>query len=119
MAKVSIRNMIFYGFQGIYEYEREQGSKLSVDVEMITKDDVASNTDNPDDTVSYAVLYPIIKDAVEESKCNLLAYMAGQVGDEILRSTDRISEVTVRIRKDAVPIPGPLDCVEVEVTRRA
>lgn len=119
MARVRLKDMIFYGFQGTYEYEREQGSKLYVDVEMVTKDDRASETDNPEDTVSYAHLYPVIKNLVEESKCNLLVYMAGQVGDGILRRSEHVAEVTVRIRKEAVPVPGPLDCVEVEVTRRA
>lgn len=119
MAKVSLKDMIFYGFQGIYEYEREQGSKLYVDVEMVTKDDRASETDDLEDTINYATLYPVIKDMVEESKCNLLVYVAAQVGDGILQRSKHVAEVTVRIRKEAVPVPGPLDCIEVEVTRKA
>ena len=29
---------MFYGFHGIYEYEREQGQKFFVDVALVTKD---------------------------------------------------------------------------------
>jgi dihydroneopterin aldolase len=34
MAKVRILNMMFYGFHGVYEYEREQGQKFYIDVEI-------------------------------------------------------------------------------------
>ncbi|MBQ3971601.1 MAG: dihydroneopterin aldolase, partial [Selenomonadaceae bacterium] len=34
MAKIRIHNMMFYGFHGIYEYEREQGQKFYIDVEV-------------------------------------------------------------------------------------
>ena len=44
MAKIRMMNMVFYGFQGVYEYEKEQGAKLSVDVEMVTRDDKACDT---------------------------------------------------------------------------
>ena len=36
MAKIRLMNMMFYGFQGVYEYVMEQGAKLNVDVEMVT-----------------------------------------------------------------------------------
>ena len=45
MAKIRMMNMMFYGFQGVYEYEKEQGAKLNVDVEMVTRDDKACDTD--------------------------------------------------------------------------
>lgn len=119
MAKVRMLNMIFYGFQGIYEYEREQGAKLMVDVEMTTWDDKAGDTDDPEDGIDCAVIYPIVRDAVEESKCNLMMKMASNVAKHVLKRTKRIAEVTVRIRKQAVPISGPLDYLEVEMTRKA
>ena len=49
MAKIRMMNMVFYGFQGVYEYEKEQGAKLSVDVEMVTRDDKACDTDQIED----------------------------------------------------------------------
>ena len=45
MAKVRILNMMFYGFHGVYEYEREQGQKFFIDVEIETKDDKLVETD--------------------------------------------------------------------------
>ena len=45
MSKIKIVNMMFYGFHGIYEYEREQGQKFYLDVEMETKDQRAAESD--------------------------------------------------------------------------
>ena len=45
--------------------------------------------------------------------------LAAKTGDRILQKFPHIVEVTTRVRKHAVLIHGPLDCIEVEVTRRA
>lgn len=120
MAKIRLMNMLFYGFQGIYEYEKEQGAKFSVDVEMTTRDDKACDTDNLEDgAVDAASVYPLIQDTVEETKVNLLMTLAAKTGDRILKKFPQVVEVTTRIRKQAVPIHGPLDYVEVEVVRKA
>ena len=112
MAKIRLMNMMFYGFQGVYEYEKEQGAKLNVDVEMVTRDDKACDTDRLEDgAIDAATVYPVIQDTVEETKVNLLMTLAAKF--------PQVVEVTTRIRKNAVLIHGPLDFVEVEVTRRA
>ena len=120
MAKIRMMNMMFYGFQGVYEYEKEQGAKLSVAVEMVTRDDKACDTDQIEDgAIDGAAVYPLIQDTVEETKVNLLMTLAAKTGDRILQKFPHIVEVTTRVRKHAVLIHGPLDCIEVEVTRRA
>ena len=57
MSKIRIHNMMFYGFHGIYEYEREQGQKFYIDVEMVTRDEKAAVTDDPKDGVDSALVY--------------------------------------------------------------
>ena len=42
---------MFYGFHGMYEYEREQGQKFYFDVEATTKDDKVVESDDVADTV--------------------------------------------------------------------
>ena len=120
MAKIRMMNMMFYGFQGVYEYEKEQGAKLNVDVEMVSRDDKACDTDRIEDgAIDAAAVYPLIEDTVEETKVNLLMTLAAKTGDCILKKFPQVVEVTTRVRKHAVLIHGPLDYVEVEVTRRA
>ena len=71
MAKVRIVNMMFYGFHGIYEYEREQGQKFYIDVEVETKDDSVAESDDVKDGVDTAAIYDLVKDVVENKRYNM------------------------------------------------
>ncbi len=119
MAKISIHNMMFYGFHGFYEYEREQGQKFFIDVMLETKDDHAVETDDLKDAVDTAVVYSIVKDVTENKRFQLLMALGGHIGDKLLSKYSQAKSVTVSIRKPSVPISGPIDYVEVETTRTA
>ncbi len=119
MAVLRIQNMMFYGFHGIYEYEREQGQKFYVDVEVETKDDKVAETDDVKDGADPAAVYSIVRDAVENKRFQMIEALAAHVGDMLLSKHDHFARVTTRVRKPAVPISGPLDYVESEATRYA
>lgn len=118
MAKIRVRNMLFYGFHGIYEYEREQGQKFFVDVECETRDNKAAETDNPKDGVDGAIIYNAARDIIENSRSMLLQTAATHVNEEVLRVLPQLAQVTTRIRKSSIPVQGALDYVEVEVTTK-
>lgn len=117
MAKVRIHNMMFYGFHGVYEYEREQGQKFYVDVEVETNDDKMAETDDIKDGVDPAAIYDIVKDVTENKRFQLLGSLSAHIGDKLLKKYSHFKTVTTRIRKPSVPISGPIDYVEVETTR--
>lgn len=115
MAKVRIKNMMFYGFHGLYEYEREQGQKFYIDIEVETRDDSVAQADDPVNAVQSATVYAVIRDAVENKRFMLLQALGLHVNQEILKAMPMAKASTIIIRKPSVPIAGPLDCVEVEV----
>lgn len=117
MAKVRIHNMMFYGFHGVYEYEREQGQKFYIDVEVETKDDKMAETDDVKGGVDPAAIYEIVKDVTENKRFQLLGALSAHIGDKLLEKYSHFYSVTTRIRKPSVPISGPIDYVEVETTR--
>jgi len=117
MAKVRIHNMMFYGFHGVYEYEREQGQKFFIDVEIELNEEKALDTDDVKDGVDTAAVYDIVRDATENKRFQLLMTLAAHIGDRLLQKYPHFNAVTAKIRKPSVPISGPLDCVEVEATR--
>ena len=119
MAKIRIHNMMFYGFHGFYEYEREQGQKFFIDVEIETKDDRAIESDDLKDAVDTAVIYDIVKDVTENKRFQLLMTLGGHIGDRLLQKYPIAKNACVRIRKPSVPISGPIDYVEVETVRTA
>ena len=117
MVKVRIHNMMFYGFHGYYEYEREQGQKFFFDVELMMQDDKAADTDSLNDGVDTARVYDIVKDVTENQRFQLMAALAAHIADRLLEKFPHVDETSVRVRKPSVPISGPIDYIEVEVTR--
>ena len=118
VIKVRIHNMMFYGFHGYYEYEREQGQKFFYDVELTTNDESMIDSDSLNDGVDTARVYDIIKEVSENHRFQLLASLGGHIADKLLEKFAYVDEVMVRIRKPSVPIAGPIDYVEVEVLRK-
>lgn len=116
VAKIRVHNMLFYGFHGIYEYEREQGQKFFVDVECETRDNKAAVTDRPEDGVDGALIYNAAQDVVENSRSMLLQTVATHVNEAVLKIFPYLARVNTVIRKFSVPVQGVIDYVEVEVT---
>jgi 7,8-dihydroneopterin aldolase/epimerase/oxygenase len=115
MGKVVLKNMMFYGYHGVYEHEREMGQRFFVDVELVLDFTKAVASDALEDTLNYVAVYDEIKMVMETHKFRLLEALAGRIADTLL--TGRVTTVTVRVRKPSVPLPAPLDYVEVELTR--
>jgi dihydroneopterin aldolase len=113
--KILLQNMMFYGYHGVYEYEREQGQHFYVDVELCFDFSKAAKSDDFHDALDYVAVYHQIKNIVEGHRFRLLEALAGNLADELL--TGAVENVTVRVRKPGVPLPGAIDFVQVEVTR--
>lgn len=116
--KILLQNMMFYGFHGVFEYEREQGQRFYLDVELTADFSQAGKTDRLQDGVDYTAIYSQVKNIVENRRFQLLEALASHIGDNILENSALLQAVTVRIRKPAVPIPGQIDFVQIEITRR-
>ena len=114
--KILLQNMVFYGFHGVYEFERELGQRFYVDVEMIGDLQKAAAEDNLAETIDYVNVFNRTKDIVENHRYQLIEALAGHIADVVL-ALPRVHEVTVRVRKPSVPIAAALDYVQVEVSR--
>ena len=118
MTRITIRNMMFYGFHGRYEYEREQGQKFYFDVELITYEDKSAASDDLDETVDTARVYDVIKDVNENNRFQVLSALCTTIADKVFDKFKSVDEIVVRVRKPYIPISGPMDYVEVEVNRK-
>ena len=119
VAKIRLVNMMLYGFHGTYEYERELGQKFSFDVEAVTKDDDVIDNDESNDNVHSTAIYATVKETVENKRFTHMRALAGHIADRLLSQYQNLAEVTVTARRNNATITGPMDYVEVEVTRKA
>lgn len=117
MNKILISNVMFYGFHGVYEYEREQGQKFYFDVEMYCSSDKAGLSDDLNDAVDYVHIYSLVKGIAENKRFHLLEALTTYIADKILEECPMVEKAVVRVRKPSVPIAGPIDFVEVQSER--
>ena len=118
MTKITLKNMMVYGFHGEFEYEREQGQRFYLDVTMNVDAPAAEKSDEVGATVDYTSVYALVRREVEQKRFLLLEALGSHLAELLLSEWITINEVTVAIRKPAVPLPGQIDYVEVEVSRR-
>lgn len=116
MDKITLSNMKFFGFHGCAEFEKRNGQIFEADAEIEMDLKTAGQTDGLNDSINYADIFEKIKHVMENERYNLLERVAQRVADQVLQDP-RVNSVTVRIRKPGVPLPGMLDCVQVEIQR--
>lgn len=116
MDKITLYNMKFFGYHGCEEFEQRNGQTFEVDAELFTSLEKAGQSDSLADAVNYVNIFERIRDVVETERHQLLERLAQQIADAVLAET-RITSVVVRVRKPAVPLPGMLDGVQVEIRR--
>ncbi|MEG6612793.1 dihydroneopterin aldolase [Pseudoclostridium thermosuccinogenes] len=117
--KITLKNMKFFAYHGVYEKERLEGQNFFIDVEMYLDLRKPGVTDNLEDTINYSDVYKLVQKITQGNSFKLIEKLAESISGEILSTFTRIETVKVRVRKPQAPIGGVLDWAEVEVERSA
>lgn len=115
MDKIVIKDMDFYGYHGVLPEEKMVGQPFIVSLEMAIDLNPAGVSDDLTQTVSYAEVYDVVKNIVENEKYNLLERLAHVIAEQILDRYDDIYNIKVIIDKPEAPVPG--GCPRVEILR--
>jgi len=113
---IRIVNMTFYGHHGVDASERELGGRFSLDIELYRDLREAGRTDDLTKTVDYKAVYEQVREVQTRRKYLLLEALAHDVAKAVLVNFD-VQAVTVRARKQSVPLGGLIDHTEVEIHR--
>lgn len=117
MDVIRLHNMTFYGYHGVSAAERETGRRFEVDAELYFPVARAAKTDRLKNTIDYTKVYNWVEKVIRENHFALLETVAERLATVILTNFN-VTRVTIRVRKKIPPIPGNLDHIEVEITRR-
>jgi dihydroneopterin aldolase len=115
--KIYLKDMVFYGFHGVYPEERKLGQRYLVNLIVYTPDANDEHIKDLDDTVDYRKVYNKIQLIMEKEQFVLLEECANAIIECILDNFDRVIGVNVSIEKPSVPINASLSCVAVEMER--
>jgi dihydroneopterin aldolase len=103
------------GIHGVLPEERTRPQPFEVDVEMDVDLVKAGQSDDLDDTVDYSAVSEAVSRVVKSESYQLIERLATRVG-EVCRTDERVSAVTVTVRKLHPPVRAMLDHVAVRVT---
>ena len=117
MGIIRLNNMNFYGYHGVYDFEKEQGANFEIDLELFTSLTKSSKSDNIEDTINYEDVYEQVKKAFGSKSYFLLEKLADSISKSIFEE-HKIDKLIIRVRKINAPLDGKLDSVEIELQRK-
>ena len=116
MGIIRLKNMTFYGYHGVYDFEKEKGTDFEIDLELFTSLLKSSKSDNIEDTINYEDIYELVKKAFKSKSYFLLEKLADSISMSIFKE-HKIDKLIIRVRKINAPLNGKLDSVEIELKR--
>ncbi len=118
MDKISIVKMEFEGHTGCFDFEKNDGQKFIVSLDLFLDRIKGCYSDDLADTVDYSKIYNIAKAVVNGDKGNLIESLAQKISDAVLGSDERIEKVIVTVSKPEAPVKGIFETMEVTIERR-
>ena len=117
MDKITIKNLKLFAFHGVNPEEKENGQNFYIDVDYYVNIVKACNSDSIDDTVSYAKVVKVIREAFTKEKFNLIEKAAQTVADAIFESFESIYRVEITLKKPEAPVKADFDYMAVTIIR--
>jgi dihydroneopterin aldolase len=114
---VEIRGLRVMGTHGVLEEERQRAQPFEVDIDVETDLSVAGRTDDLNDTIDYGWVSAQAAAVVGGRHSELIERVAADIADAVLVN-ERISAVTVVVRKLRPPVPLDVATTAVRITRR-
>ena len=113
MAFIKINKIRTYSFIGCMDEERKIGSEYETCIEIKYICEFVELEDNLTKTVDYVTVSKVVNDEMKNA-CNLLETVIYRIGNKMLNIDDKISSVTVEIKKLNPPIVGDAQFVSVK-----
>ena len=118
MDIITLAKMEFEGHTGCLDFEKTDGQKFIVSLELYVDRIKGCYSDELSDTVDYANIYKAVKEIVTADKGNLIECLAQKISDRVLDEDKRINKVKVTVSKPEAPVNGIFDTMEVTIERR-
>lgn len=115
---IILRGMRFHTLVGLLPHEEKYPQPLELDVTAYLPLRQVGESDSARMLLDYRNLYKAVADIVGTSHHQLLEALCERIATAVL-AFEGVERVRVAARKPHAPIPGPLECVEVVVERRA
>ncbi len=117
MDKITIKNLKLFAYHGVNPEEKENGQNFYIDLNYFLDLSLPCESDNVDDTVSYAKVVKIIQNVFTERSYDLIEKAAQKVCDALFESFESIKKIEITLKKPEAPVKAEFDYMAVSLTR--
>ena len=117
MDKIIIKNLKLFCYHGVNPEEKEDGQNFVFDVVAGVDLKSPCETDNVDDTVSYAKMIKTIRRVSLSQKDDLIERVAQRIIDALFEEYEKIQTLKVTVKKPEAPMKADFEYVAVEIER--
>jgi len=114
---LTITGLEVFAHHGVFDFERENGQRFVIDVELALDAAGAASGDDLAQTVHYGELSVEIAEAVSADPVDLIETLAERVAGVVLAHPP-VERVRVVVHKPDAPITVPFSDVSITITRR-
>ncbi|WP_291046319.1 dihydroneopterin aldolase [Herbiconiux sp.] len=113
---LTLTGLEVFAHHGVFDFERENGQRFVIDVELALDTAPAAGADDLAQTVHYGELAIEISDAVAADPVDLIETLAERVAGVVLAHPP-VQRVRVVVHKPDAPIPLPFSDVSITIVR--
>lgn len=114
---VFLEGVELFGYIGVFDEEKRNGQTFYIDVKLGVDLRNAGRSDVLAQTVSYAEVFTLAEQLMDEARCDLIETYAEQFSEEIFSYFDLVQTVEITVRKPEAPIDGRFKAVGVTIRR--
>lgn len=111
---IFLKDLRFYAYHGVAPQETAIGNEFTVSLRLKTDIFRAAETDDVEDTVSYADVYEAVKAEMEISS-RLLEHVCGRIVKRLFRDFPAIEEIEIALSKRNPPMGADIASAGVEM----
>lgn len=118
MDKITIKGLKLFAYHGVNPEEKENGQTFIIDLDYFLDASKACESDNVEDTVSYASVVKCIKRAFNAEKYDLIEKAAQIVCNAVLNEFKAIQRVEITLKKPNAPVNADFEYMAVSLSRK-
>lgn len=118
MDKIIVKELKLFSYHGVNEDEKINGQNFVLDICVWLDLSKPCETDNVNDTVSYAKIIKKTREVFTAEKYDLLEKAAAVVIEALFKEFSAIEECEILLRKPQAPIKADFSYVAVEIRRK-
>ena len=115
--RICLKGMSFYGYTGVFDFEKENGQRFIVDLTLCFTENQAVRTDALSDTVHYGEVFEVVRDITATGRFDLIEHLAGTIVSAVLEKFPLICAAEVVVSKPDAPVDGIFESMSVHVFR--